>query len=413
VYATSFTADGRQLVSAGADCTLRVWDLQTLENVRVLRGHAEEVWAITRLPGEDSFLSGGRDGTILQWDLKSINKTITDRAHQSTDGLAQVSITPPQITRDEKHIVAIGKDNSILIMDAADLRRVTRLSSFPSHVLDVWVLPELNVLAISDASGQIGLYKMDGSPLQKVPAHPGPCLLWAFRDNQRLATYEQGGGSVKIWSIPELTQLAEWTLRHPEDRPGASALIDDLAESSSTFATYDTAGRICLWDKRTGTFIRNIATSKHFVNSMEFSPTDEHLLACVSNFGQIRLFDVREPRELSQWKAHRGQTRGTAFFPDGQRILTSSSSHDTFVTIWDATSERHLATLGGTATTRWHRITVSPRSEMIVLVDQGGPFMEGRMNVWRAPSWQEIATAERLAASSRPLLSVKQPGPSP
>jgi WD40 repeat protein len=144
---------------------------------------------------------------------------------------------------------------------------------------------------------------------------------------------------------------------------------------------------------------------------MEFSPTDEHLLACVSNFGQIRLFDVREPRELSRWKAHRGSTRGTAFFPDGERILTTSSSHDTFVTIWDVTSERHLATLGGTATTRWHRIAVTQRSEMIVLVDQSGPFMEGRMNVWRAPSWEQIATAEKLAASGRPLLEVEQSAP--
>jgi hypothetical protein len=49
---------------------------------------------------------------------------------------------------------------------------------------------------------------------------------------------------------------------------------------------------------------------------------------------------------------------------------------------------------------------------MIVLVDQGGPFLEGRMNVWRAPSWEEIAAAEKLAASSRPLLEVEQSAPS-
>jgi WD40 repeat protein len=144
---------------------------------------------------------------------------------------------------------------------------------------------------------------------------------------------------------------------------------------------------------------------------MAFSPTDEHLLACVGAGGQIRLFDVREPREDSRWKAHRGANWGTAFFPDGRRILTTSSSHDTCVTIWDMSSERHIATLSGTTDAGWHLVSVSPHGKMIVLVEQSGRLSDGRMNVWRAPSWEEIAAAEKLAASSRPLLSVDQTSP--
>jgi WD40 repeat protein len=404
-YDTSFSADGRHLVSAGGDCTLRVWDLRTLESVSVLRGHADEVWTITRLSEDGSFLSGAKDGTILQWNLNSIDQTITDLAHQTIGALAQISITPPQITRDEQHIVALGKENTVLILDADDLTQVTRLSDFPSPILDVWALPELDRLAISNLGGQVGLYTMAGKKVNEVSAHSGPCLLWALRDNKRLASYKQGARSAKIWSIPELVPLGNWSLRNPEERPGESAAIEQLAEGRSTFATFDAAGRIGLWDKHTGNFIRNVAQTNVAVNGLAFSPTDEHLLACVGS-GQIRLLNVREPKEVTQWKAHRGNTWGTAFFPDGRRILTTSSSHDTVVTIWDVTSERHIATLSGIANAGGHMVSVSPSGKMIVLVD-----LWGQMNVWRAPSWEEIASAEERAADRRPLLEVEQSTP--
>jgi WD40 repeat protein len=283
---------------------------------------------------------------------------------------------------------------------------VSRLSILETPILDVWVLSEFDLLAVSEVGGQVGLYKLDGKKVNEVQAHAGPCLIWALQDNQRLASYEPGGRNVKLWSVPDLVPLGNWSFRHPEDRRGESAAIEQLAEGRSTFATFDAAGRIGLWDKHTGKFIRNVAQTKTAVNGLAFSPTDEHLLACVGS-GQIRLFDVRQPREVSQWKAHRGNTWGTAFFPDGQRILTTSSSHDTVVTIWDVTSERHVATLSGMANSGGHLVSVSPRGKMIVLWDRWG-----LMNVWRAPSWEEIVAAERRAASNRPLLEVEQSGPS-
>src|SRR6185436_7874197 len=45
-YDLAFTRDGRHLLSAGGDQTIRFWDTNAWTNSMVLRGHAGEVWSI-------------------------------------------------------------------------------------------------------------------------------------------------------------------------------------------------------------------------------------------------------------------------------------------------------------------------------------------------------------------------------
>ncbi|AKI99597.1 High-affnity carbon uptake protein Hat/HatR [Archangium gephyra] len=71
INAISFTADGRYLVSASDDRTLRVWDLGQDGEPRVLRGHTNEVWRIQMLPDGQGFISSDKDGVLRQWTLSA------------------------------------------------------------------------------------------------------------------------------------------------------------------------------------------------------------------------------------------------------------------------------------------------------------------------------------------------------
>jgi len=62
---------GERLVSGGDDGTLRWWDMQSGECVRVQEAHQGTVHSLKRSPDGSMLASCGDDGAIRLWDLES------------------------------------------------------------------------------------------------------------------------------------------------------------------------------------------------------------------------------------------------------------------------------------------------------------------------------------------------------
>jgi WD40 repeat protein len=65
------TPDGRRAVSASADCTLRLWDLESGQTVRTFQGHTSFVSAVAVTPDGRRAVSASWDRTLRLWDLES------------------------------------------------------------------------------------------------------------------------------------------------------------------------------------------------------------------------------------------------------------------------------------------------------------------------------------------------------
>src|SRR5688572_14153310 len=63
----AFMPDGRRLVSASADHTLRIWDTAGGRLERTLRGHGDYVVAVA-VAGDGRIASAGFDGAARLWD---------------------------------------------------------------------------------------------------------------------------------------------------------------------------------------------------------------------------------------------------------------------------------------------------------------------------------------------------------
>ena len=61
--------DGKRCVSASGDATLRVWDLDSGECIRVLKGHTRSVKCVVIAPDGKRCVSASGDMTLRVWDI--------------------------------------------------------------------------------------------------------------------------------------------------------------------------------------------------------------------------------------------------------------------------------------------------------------------------------------------------------
>jgi WD40 repeat protein len=71
VCAVSFSPDGRRIVSASADRTLKVWDAGTGHETLTIEGHLDQISSVAFSPDGSRIASGSADGELRLWDTET------------------------------------------------------------------------------------------------------------------------------------------------------------------------------------------------------------------------------------------------------------------------------------------------------------------------------------------------------
>ena len=74
----SFSQDGRILASGIDEGVIYLWDIDTGEQIKILKGHTGYIRKLTFTKEMKTLMSHSSDGTVLLWDISSITKTADD-----------------------------------------------------------------------------------------------------------------------------------------------------------------------------------------------------------------------------------------------------------------------------------------------------------------------------------------------
>ena len=71
VYSVAFSPDGNILASGGSDGNIKLWSVETGQELRTIRGHTSNVIALAFSPDRKTLASGSWDKTVRLWDIES------------------------------------------------------------------------------------------------------------------------------------------------------------------------------------------------------------------------------------------------------------------------------------------------------------------------------------------------------
>jgi WD40 repeat protein len=110
IHALAFNPEGKLLASCGYDRVIKLWDVSTGKELRVLRDHSDAVYALAFSPDGKLLASASADRAVKVWDVLTGNRLYT--LGESTDWVYAVAWSP-----DGRHLAAAGVDRSIRVWE--------------------------------------------------------------------------------------------------------------------------------------------------------------------------------------------------------------------------------------------------------------------------------------------------------
>ena len=147
-------------------------------------------------------------------------------------------------------------------------------------------------------------------------------------------------------------------------------------------AGFDT-GLVKVWDLAGPLSEVTLKGHEEQVRGLALLPDGQTLVSAARD---VRFWDLKSRRQLSVFKLRTAGIKGCSVSPDGRRLAIGAA--DRRITIWDLASGQEVATLQG------HEGQV----EDVCFLSDGNTLVSAgvdQLRVWRAPSFEEIALAEK------------------
>ncbi|EKM52754.1 uncharacterized protein PHACADRAFT_211969 [Phanerochaete carnosa HHB-10118-sp] len=283
VLGVCFSPDGRRVVSASQDGTVRLWNAVTGSHLHTLAGHLEAVVCVAFSPNGKYIASGSTDRTVIIWDAVTGGHLHTLKGHDNW--VRTIDISP---------------DSGVLASGSND------------HSVQLWNL-----------GNEIGSFRT------LSPAHVSAITGVRFSRSGKLLVSGSVDGACKVW------KSGAWTCRtqfnHPERIPIISVAIspDDTIYAAGLGNETTT---ILLRSTIDDAWSHTLQGHTSRVWSLDFSP-DGSTLASGSHDHTITLWDVARRSVLHTLRGHSDPVYSVRYSPDGQRMASCGKEHS--VRIWD------------------------------------------------------------------------------
>jgi hypothetical protein len=193
VWACAVTPDGRHVVSASEDKTLKVWELARGRAVATLEGHTSLVNACAVTPDGRHVVSASDDQTLKVWELASGRAVATLEGHTSL-------VNACAVTPDGRHVVSASEDQTLKIWELASGRAVATLEGHTSWVHACAVTPDGRHVVSASADQTLKVWDLATYTCRIT--HRGDAAYLAVAVSATIVTAGDTSGAVSFLDMP-------------------------------------------------------------------------------------------------------------------------------------------------------------------------------------------------------------------
>ncbi len=332
VYAAAGTPDGRRAVSASWDHTLKVWDLETGQELRTLTGHPDKVNGVAVTPDGRRAVSASADSTLKVWDLETGAEVCTLAGHAGE--VYGVAVTP-----DGRYAVSASQDNTLKVWDLETGDELRTLAGHSEEVIGVAVTPDGRGAVSASDDRTLKVWDLEtGAEVRTLAGHTSAVNGVAVSPDGRRAVSASKDRTLKVWDL-ETGNEVRTLAGHSHEVHGVAVTPDGRYAVS---ASQDNTLKV--WDLETGQELRSLAGHTGSVNGVAVTPGGRGAVSA-SDDRTLKVWDLETGAEVRTLAGHNGGVNGVAVSPDGRRAI--SASWDRTLKVWELETGDEVRTLAG------------------------------------------------------------------
>ncbi|KAF7975669.1 hypothetical protein HWV62_8761 [Athelia sp. TMB] len=323
-----YSPDGTLIASCSSDHTIRLWDAEARQAVRVLEGHTDLVVSVAFSPDGAHLASGSDDKTMRVWDVKA-GKPAGAPLEGHASAVYSVAYSP-----DGTHIVSGSEDGTVRVWDAEAVgfdAAGAALQGSSKTFLSMAYSPDGASIVSGSVEGKIQMW--DGNTGQ-----PRPILISGHHKDVNDVAFSPDGTRIvsgsddctlQVWDVLTGEAVVAPFKGHTKEVLSVGYSPDGLHIISGSFD-----GTVRTWDVKSGEPLGD-PFKQRYVWAVAYSPDGMHIVSGGED-NILRKWNIKTRKQVRALSGHTQHVACVAYSLDGKRIV--SGSRDNTLRLWDVES---------------------------------------------------------------------------
>ena len=329
MISSTFSSDGRYMMDA-VDNFVKIWEVASGKVLHILQ-HTDVLESSSFSPDGKFILTRSIDNTLRIWDVsngKELRK-IEDKNE----------VISEEFSRDGKYLFSVLKDRTIKIWDVKSGKNLQEFMGYSLQQI-LPIISENNKYVVSQSEdcldcssrGSARIWELEtGKKIHRL-GHSSWVNSANFSTDGKYVITSSDDSSARIWDVVSGNEIHR--LGHSSSVNSANFSTDGKYVITSSD---DSTARI--WEVESGKEFHTLRGHIDIVNLASFSADGKYVVTA-SYDNTARIWDVKSGNNLQILKGHTGEIRSVSFSTDGKYLVTAS--YDSSVRVWEVSKGKEL-----------------------------------------------------------------------